>query len=88
MKIPICYINGNLPDDDRQCIYYDTETNRLYTDATHDVVEIAPACYTIFNAMDAAWALWGKDPVWDFEWVEWDADELSDLLKDEEYNHD
>ena len=88
MRIPICTINGNLPGDDRQTIYYDTDTDRLYTDATNDVVEIAPVCDTIFNAMDAAWALWGKEPVWGFEWVEMDADELADLLKDEEYNHD
>lgn len=74
MKINICTINLN-EEEGRQTIYLNTEDHLLYTDYDDTDCPSGP-CYTIEEAADAAWSLWGKTPGWDLEWIERDEDPL------------
>ena len=70
MKIRICTINLN-EEEGRQTIYLNTEDHLLYTDYDDTECPSVP-CYSIEDASEAAWSLWGKTPGWDLEWIEHD----------------
>ena len=74
MKIDICTINLN-EEEGRQTIYLNTADHLLHTDYDDTKCPSGP-CYTITEAAEAAWSLWGNVPAWDLEWIERDEDPL------------
>lgn len=71
-RVDICTINLN-EGEGRQTIYLDPEDHLLHTD--YDGSECyGLECYTLSEAQDAAWELWGKSGYWFLEWIEHDDD--------------
>lgn len=67
MKIPVCIINMN-EGDGRQMIYWDTEDKLLHSEVEPEA-DTEYRCETLEEANETAFALWGRDSLWGFEWI-------------------